>query len=108
MKGLSKIFIKCLTRCLPEAKTDYVGVVGSDDPGLEREEQLTELATRWYIWDPTISPAPVGWVWLKDNVLDSWCLVRYSRGRLDRITRREWYKTFRRIHRKVRPVSREE
>lgn len=94
MKGLTKIFGLLIH---PEKSRQ------EESPGSEREEQLAELALEWDIWDPTKIP-PVGWRWLKDNVLDSWCLVRYNRGRLDRITRREWYKAFRRVHRKINPT----
>ena len=68
--------------------------------GLEREELLSDLAQNWETWTPTVK-APTGWHWLKDNALDGYCLVRYCRGRLDRITRREWYKAYRRLQRQA-------
>lgn len=66
--------------------------------GLGRANLLDEIAIQWDVWDETIAP-PEGWVWLKDNARPAVCLIRYSHGRLDRITRRDWYKAHQRLKR---------
>lgn len=68
--------------------------------GLGRANLLDEIAVHWSTWDETIEP-PEGWVWLKDNARPATCLIRYSHGRLDRITRRDWYKAHQRLKRNV-------
>lgn len=61
------------------------------DCGLGRKQLIDVVCRDWLDWDPT-RPAPLGWSWLADTARPTSCLVRYSNGRLDRITRRDWYK----------------
>jgi len=64
--------------------------------GLGRNRMLEELVENWEEWNPDSKP-PVGWQWLYDTARPSACLIRYCNGRLDRITRREWYKARQRM-----------
>ena len=103
MSATPRFIERLLFKILPE---NIKSSAPPPNPGADREEQLLLLANQWSIWDPESQP-PEGWLWLKDNLLDNYCLVRYCRGRLDRITRREWYKAYRRVNRKMRTVDEE-
>ena len=72
--------------------------------GFGRKRMLEELIEIWTVWNPDVKP-PMGWQWLHDTARPSACLVRYCNGRLDHITRREWYKARQRMLKQQDPQN---